>query len=229
MEHRSTMLRGTLQACVIALLQLCLGVIAFASTASAEQISADNTSRYVGGGRWDWTVFIKAVPEVLERIECVEYTLHPTFPNPVRRQCALGDRRFPFALTTNGWGTFEIGIKIVLKDEGQRTLRHMLVFAAPPVQPPMPIRMANIATEVKRGLWEWTAFVQGPNEVLEQIICVEYTLHPTFPNRIREVCVRGGEQRPFALVARGWGPFDLQARVFLKDGRVQSLTHSLKF
>ena len=35
-------------------------------------------------------VFIQAPPAVLSQIKCVEYTLHPTFPNPVRQVCDRG-------------------------------------------------------------------------------------------------------------------------------------------
>jgi transcription initiation factor IIF auxiliary subunit len=197
--------------------------------AVAQDISAANTSRYVGDRRWEWTVFVQASPETLKGINCVEYTLHPTFPDPVRRRCDLGDPRFPFALTTNGWGTFEIPIRVLFKDGRERTLKHMLSFAARPVESPLPIEVANVATELRKGLWEWTVFVQAHDSVLGQIRCVEYTLHPTFPDPVREVCDRGTGRQPFSLTGRGWGAFEIQVRVFLKDGRVQSRTHNLKF
>ena len=196
---------------------------------SAQEITAANTSRYVGERRWEWTVFLQAAPQVLDGVRCVEYTLHPTFPDPVRRQCALGDPRFPFGLTTNGWGTFEISIKVVFKDGRERSLKHMLAFGVPAVDSPLPIETANVATEVRKGLWEWTVFVRAPDNVLEQIRCVEYTLHPTFPDRVREVCDRGSGRQAFALTTRGWGTFEIQLRVLLKDGRAQALTHNLKF
>ena len=70
---------------------------------------------------------------------------------------------------------------------------------------------------------------RASDQVLAQIRCVEYTLHPTFPDRIREICERGSSRQPFALTSRGWGTFQVQLRVFFKDGRTQSLTHDLKF
>lgn len=107
-------------------------LVSFPLPCVAQQISADNTSRYIGNGRWDWTVFIKASKQVLDDIECVEYTLHPTFPNPIRRECSLGDPRYPFGHSTNGWGTFEIHIKVTFKDGTVRFLKHMLILEAPP-------------------------------------------------------------------------------------------------
>jgi hypothetical protein len=96
----------------------------------AQEITAANTSRSIGEGRWDWTVFIQAPPSVLERIKCVEYTLHPTFPNPVRRVCARGKNNQAFALSTNGWGTFTIGIDVLFTDGRTQHLEHQLQFAS---------------------------------------------------------------------------------------------------
>src|SRR5437899_101742 len=93
-----------------------------------EKLSASNTSRFVGNGRWDWTVFLQASPPVLGRIKCVEYTLHPTFPNPVRRVCTRGGNAQPFALSSNGWGTFTIGIKAYFADGKTQALQYDLVF-----------------------------------------------------------------------------------------------------
>src|SRR6516165_7227020 len=53
-----------------------------------------NTSTYAGAGRWDWTIFVDADPNTLEQIDCVEYTLHPTFPNPVRKVCSQPETKF---------------------------------------------------------------------------------------------------------------------------------------
>jgi len=206
-----------------------LWLISVAPPSAAQEISASNTSRYIGNGMWDWTVFIKTSPQVLRDIRCVEYTLHSTFPNPIRKVCSIGDERYPFGHSTSGWGIFEIPIKVTFKNGEVRFLKHVLTFVAPPIERPLPITTGNVATEVRKGWWNWTVFVQGPDDVLDQIQCVEYTLHPTFPNPVREVCDRGTGPRAFALSTTGWGTFQLQIRVFFKDGRVQELTHYLKF
>jgi transcription initiation factor IIF auxiliary subunit len=198
-------------------------------SAAAQEISTSNTSRYVGDGRWDWTVYIRAVPQVLSKIRCVEYKLHPTFPNPVRNVCSLGDPHYPFGLKSNGWGVFEISIKVIFRNSTVRHLRHMLKFEAPPVKDSLPITTDNIAIEVRTGLWRWTVFLKGLDQVLDRIQCVEYTLHPTFPDPVKEVCEQGEGPYAFALTATGWGTFKIQIRLFLKDGRVQKLTHDLTF
>lgn len=96
------------------------------SLANESIIHAANTSQPDGSGRWDWTIFLDADQNILARIRCVEYTLHPTFPNPVRTVCDPANR---FALSSNGWGTFEIKIKVIFKDESIKNLSHKLKFS----------------------------------------------------------------------------------------------------
>ncbi len=105
---------------------LCLSVIspspiqAQLPRATLQQISADNTARDLGNGRWYWTVFIKPPSEILDQIESVEYTLHPTFSNPVQRVYDKGhdpNQAFPFSAT--GWGVFTIRIRVASPIERQ--------------------------------------------------------------------------------------------------------------
>jgi len=45
-------------------------------------------------------------------------------------------------------------------------------------------------------LWhQRSCSIQGSDNALDQIQCVKYTLHPTFPNPEREVCKRGTGER----------------------------------
>lgn len=89
------------------------------------EVRADNTARYAGAGRYDWTVYIVADASALRAIDCVEYTLHPTFTNPKRKVCS-GGGKYPFALSESGWGEFNIGIKITFKNGDVRYLDYML-------------------------------------------------------------------------------------------------------
>jgi len=102
--------------------------IVFSSSALAQEISASNTSRFLGQGRWEWTVYINASPQVLRRIDCVEYTLHHTFPRPVQTICNIGDPSRPFGLTATGWGTFRIRIRVFMQDGEYEDLTHDLKF-----------------------------------------------------------------------------------------------------
>lgn len=76
-------------------------------------VRIDNTSKYASG-RYSWTVFVVADESTLSNIAYVEYTLHPSFPNPVQ---SIYDRgaRCPFGLTSTSWGEFEVKVKIVFK------------------------------------------------------------------------------------------------------------------
>jgi hypothetical protein len=87
-----------------------------------------NTATFVGNKRWDWTVFIRGSEEDLARVRCVEYTLHPTFPDPVRTICQRGAGPNAFPLSTNGWGTFRVHIRVMLKDGEDLKLAHQLEF-----------------------------------------------------------------------------------------------------
>ncbi|UCD18435.1 MAG: hypothetical protein JSV44_05875 [Candidatus Zixiibacteriota bacterium] len=196
---------------------------------SAQDISAANISRYLGDGEWQWKVYIRASANVLDRIDYVEYRLHPTFPRPVRTVGELGDPRYPFGLESRGWGVFPIEIKIRFKNGDFQRLKHMLEFRTPPADSSLSITADNISTRVRSGLWRWTVFIQGPELDLEKIQCVQYTLHPTFYDPVREVCERGSGPHAFALTATGWGTFEIKIRLFLKDGGTQDLTHMLDF
>ncbi len=199
------------------------------AAAWAQNITTGNTAVYVGEGRWNWTVFIQAPDDVVRRITCVEYTLHPTFA-PVPPVCQAGKGPGFFPLSGNGWGTFVIQIKIQFRDGNAQFLKHRLRFDPPQIPKPLPgLRANNVARKEGTGLWRWTVFLEGPPETLDQIRCVEYTLHPTFPNPVREVCDRGKGKQGFAHTTTGWGTFEIGIRVFLRSGQVQRLSHQLRF
>jgi transcription initiation factor IIF auxiliary subunit len=188
-----------------------------------------NSSRYVGKGRWNWTVYINAPEEILRRIERVEYHLHPTFPNPIRIVDTLGDPRYPWGYSTNGWGIFQISVKIIYLNGRITELPHMLKFESLEVEEPLPIRVRNVARSLRNNLWGWTVFIRGPEEALEQILLVEYTLHPDILNNVREVPTQGSGVRTFSLSDKSSRPFQIRIRVFLRNGRVQYLNHVLIF
>lgn len=81
-------------------------------------------------GRW-WEVFVEGDDRTLGDIKCVKYTLHPTFPEPVRTVCRRGSqsgRGFP--LSSNGWGTFNVGVEVTFNDGDARYLTHELIFGS---------------------------------------------------------------------------------------------------
>ncbi|MEW6348898.1 MAG: pYEATS domain-containing protein [Thermodesulfobacteriota bacterium] len=90
--------------------------------------AVDNVAEHKGNDTWNWTVFMKPDSRRVDDIACVEYRLHPTFPDPVRMVCKRGDPRHPFGLSATGWGTFVVGIRVLLKDGSKYDLSHALRF-----------------------------------------------------------------------------------------------------
>lgn len=81
------------------------------------------SSTYVSDRRWDWSIWLAGPTSELDQIDCVTYTLHPTFPNPVRK---IRTRRGGFRLQSSGWGEFTIYIDITQKNGEHFQLRHDL-------------------------------------------------------------------------------------------------------
>ena len=80
---------------------------------------------YTGSDWWKWSIWLDGPAEELDQVDHVVYTLHPTFPSPVRR---VTDRESNFRLESAGWGEFEIYLEIFLKDGQTRKRRHRLRF-----------------------------------------------------------------------------------------------------
>jgi transcription initiation factor IIF auxiliary subunit len=88
----------------------------------------------------------------------------------------------------------------------------------------------NVARSLGDNRWEWTVFITGDPQKIAEIKCVQYELHESFPNRIRQVCDRGtNPNQPFPLTANGWGVFQIPVTITFNDGHVEKLSHSLHF
>jgi len=72
---------------------------------------------------YEWCVFVDDGPNVLNSIKAVEYTLHPSFPDPIR---LVEDRASCFALFSAGWGGFTIKVRVVLVDGSVLSTSHFL-------------------------------------------------------------------------------------------------------
>ncbi len=193
-----------------------------AAASEAFALQAANTSTYLGNGRWHWKIFIEAGQQTLAQIACVEYTLHPTFPNPVVKVC---DRYSRFALEATGWGTFVVKIRVFYKDGRIQRLEHQLVFREKKADSVSDqLRADNWSRQIGTGWWLWGIYIQGPDWLLDRVRCVEYTLHPSFPNPVRLVCSRDNR---FEMQAKGWGTFKIPIKVLFKDGSVKLLEHDL--
>lgn len=87
------------------------------------KISLKQTCTYRGNNWWEWSVWIEGDEETLNRIEYVEYTLHPSFPEPVQR---IKHRSSKFRLNAEGWGEFTIRAQVITKDGSKKSLKHWL-------------------------------------------------------------------------------------------------------
>jgi YEATS family/TIR domain len=85
-------------------------------------------SDYQGNDWWNWSVWIDAPEKQLDQIQYVEYTLHPTFAERVRR---VTDRGTKFRLDSAGWGEFMIGLEIQEKDRHSFKRQHWLTLDYP--------------------------------------------------------------------------------------------------
>jgi len=198
------------------------------SLARAEEIEAANIARAIGDGQWEWTVYIKGSAELLDNVDCVEYTLDPTFKESIQKICQKASDATPFPYSAKGYGTFVIKIKVTTKDNHTLSLSHQLVFDRPGPEEGQ-IALTNVAERQGEKLWKWSAYINAGADILGKISCVQYTLHPTFPNPIQEVCSVGNSGQPFGITAIGWAPFTLKATVFYKDGTVSRLERVLDF
>lgn len=88
-------------------------------------------SRYVGDKTWEWAVWLEGSQEQLDAIENVVYTLHRSFPNPVR---TITDRSTGFRIESSGWGTFTIYVEVIRKDGDRIALEHELELNYPEEQ-----------------------------------------------------------------------------------------------
>jgi transcription initiation factor IIF auxiliary subunit len=92
------------------------------------EFEIDQSATYAGDDWWEWSVWVEGRKADLDRIEYVEWTLHPTFPKPIRR---IDDRSTKFRLETGGWGTFLIRARVEMKDGSSIRLRHELELHYP--------------------------------------------------------------------------------------------------
>lgn len=102
--------------------------VAEAEAQCSQSICTENVSRQISSKRWNWTVFIDPDSRKLSSVKCVEYTLHSSFPDPVRVVCDRGDRNRPYSLSSNGWGTFVIQVRVLFRNRKVQELEHELQF-----------------------------------------------------------------------------------------------------
>ncbi len=74
---------------------------------------------------WEWKVWLAGKKTQLDQVNCVRYTLHPTYEPPTREE---SDRASGFAHEGEGWGDFVIQVAVELNDHRVIKMRHSLVL-----------------------------------------------------------------------------------------------------
>ena len=122
------------------LMPLFLGCLAI----SAQDIGIDNTAKYLGNGQYSWTVFATGDAKALAGIDKVQYTLHPTFTNPI-----VYGKGANFSYSATGWGEFNIVAKIFYKQKGKppATVTHWLRLFP---QSKAPVQQQKAAPQVQQ-------------------------------------------------------------------------------
>ena len=95
----------------------------------------EQSGEYDGEDYWRWSVWLEGPDDELDAVDHVVYTLHPTFPNPVRTE---SDRSTNFMLSTAGWGTFTLYARVVHRDGTEDHLEHKLELHYPDDDAPAP-------------------------------------------------------------------------------------------
>jgi hypothetical protein len=90
---------------------------------------------------------------------------------------------------------------------------------------PIPVRLQNSSKPSTHGRWFWSAWIEGPDDALDRIKAVRYTLHPTFPDPVRIVNNRSSK---FAVDSSGFGEFTIHADVRPVSGEPFHLDHWLE-
>ncbi len=88
-----------------------------------------------------------------------------------------------------------------------------------------PVKIRNSAEYKGKDRWEWSVWIDGPPERLDEIAYVEYILHPTFAQPVHRI---GDRSSQFRFNSRGWGEFMIHANVASHTGKIQRLDHWLK-
>ncbi len=87
-------------------------------------LSLQNQWHYKGDNWWEWEAFIDDEGSgELSNVDHVEYVLHSTFPEPIRK---VDDGKGRFRLKTAGWGTFPLRAFVYLKNGQKLKLEHNL-------------------------------------------------------------------------------------------------------
>eukprot|EP01125_Pyxidicula_operculata_P006461 TRINITY_DN2237_c0_g2_i6.p1 TRINITY_DN2237_c0_g2~~TRINITY_DN2237_c0_g2_i6.p1 ORF type:complete len:585 (+),score=48.40 TRINITY_DN2237_c0_g2_i6:1627-3381(+) len=169
-----------------------------------------------------WSIFVLDPAHI---VSYVEFKLHPTFSPP-----SVTVYQRPFELKREGWGEFDITVVVRFIDNTENQYVHSLDFTKQltqkdvavhiPIKEKYEFVIGQSSVPVEDGLYDWTLYVNGETNVIEQ---VNFVLHPTFSPP--EVILN--KPSNFAITRRGWGGFDIKVIIKFIDGKIKEYTHAL--
>jgi hypothetical protein len=139
---------------------------------------------------WEWSVWLEGTKKDLDAIDHVEYTLHPTFPNPVR---PVANRRTGFRLDSSGWGEFTIYLEIKNKDGSTKKRRHYLKLNEPETSKALSNPKIGTPSPAKESLRR-TVFVSGGTRDLDPIQAVREAFSGQNVEVVGPEDVKGGQE-----------------------------------
>ena len=90
----------------------------------------------------------------------------------------------------------------------------------------MALRIAQDAAYEGNDYWHWSVWLDGPDDELDAVDHVVYTLHPSFPSPVQTIADRATR---FRLDTAGWGTFTVYVRIIRKGGAPEEhLEHELE-
>ena len=87
------------------------------------------------------------------------------------------------------------------------------------------IRQQSRRSPRREGYWNWSIWVEGPDDEMNQIQEVHYLLHRTYPKPHQIVRNRGNG---FRLKSAGWGEFNIAILIRLRNGEEIHRDHWLR-
>jgi hypothetical protein len=93
-----------------------------------KKLAVKQQAEYKGHNWWSWSVELDGPDDELDKVAYAQYTLHPTFPDPVQR---VANRRTKFRLKSSGWGEFMIYVEVGYKNGKTGRLEHWLELSMP--------------------------------------------------------------------------------------------------
>lgn len=92
------------------------------------ELKIQQWQEFDGDNWWKWAVWVEGSDQELDKIDYVEWILHPTFKDPIRK---VRNRTENFRLQTGGWGVFPIVARLHKKDGTTGNLQHRLRLFLP--------------------------------------------------------------------------------------------------